>query len=107
MSRGPAGGLTYTVLASSTANGVAWPWLSLSPPIARPQIVTVERSFLPFLHLPGLVGVDGGVLFLLGLHHPPLIYTCLLFLACILLHVPWILVIVDLWLIQTHPSPLT
>lgn len=67
MSRRPAGGLTYTVLAGSTANGVAWPWLSLSPPIARPQIVTVERSFLPFLHLPGLVGVDGGVLFLLGL----------------------------------------
>ena len=65
MSRGPAGGLTYTVLASVYGEwrGVAWLWYP--PPIVRPQIVTVERSFLPRLHLPGLVGVDGGVLSLL------------------------------------------
>lgn len=47
-------GLTYTVLASLRRSA----WRGGGCPIVRPRIVTVEMSFL---HLPGLLGVGGGV----------------------------------------------
>jgi len=80
---------------------VAWLWYP--PPIVRPQFVTVERSFLPFLHLPGLVGVDGGVLSLLVVT-PSAVDIYLLILGCIP-PVPCILLTVDLCLIHTSLSP--
>ena len=63
----------------STEHGVAWLWYP--PPIVRPQIATVESSFLLLLHLPALVGVEGGGVLSLLVVTPPAVDIYLLVLG--------------------------